>query len=38
MELRMRYLYVVEGAGHGQSLYLDPDLYFEKVFSFIDSL
>ncbi len=31
-------LYVVEGAGHGQSLYLDPDLYFEKVFSFIDSL
>ncbi len=31
-------LYVVEGAGHGQSLYLDPDLYFDKVFSFIDSL
>ena len=31
-------LYVVEGAGHGQSLYLDPELYFEKVFSFIDSL
>jgi fermentation-respiration switch protein FrsA (DUF1100 family) len=31
-------IYVVEGAGHGQSLYLDPDLYFEKVFSFIDSL
>lgn len=31
-------LYVVKGAGHGQSLYLNPDLYFEKVFSFIDSL
>ncbi len=31
-------LYVVEGAGHGQALYLDPDLYFDKVFGFIDSL
>ena len=31
-------LYVVEGAGHGQSLYLNPDLYFEKVFGFIESL
>jgi fermentation-respiration switch protein FrsA (DUF1100 family) len=31
-------IYVVEGAGHGQSLYLDPDLYFEKVFNFINSL
>ncbi len=31
-------LYVVEGAGHGQSLYLNPNLYFDKVFSFIDSL
>lgn len=31
-------LYVVEGAGHGQALYLNPDLYFEKVFGFIDAL
>jgi fermentation-respiration switch protein FrsA (DUF1100 family) len=31
-------LYVVEGAGHGQALYLNPELYFEKVFGFIDSL
>ena len=31
-------IFVVEGAGHGQSLYLDPDQYFEKVFRFIDSL
>ena len=31
-------IYVVEGAGHGQSVYLNPDLYFEKVFSFLDSL
>ncbi|MCR5556973.1 MAG: alpha/beta hydrolase [Butyrivibrio sp.] len=31
-------IYVVEGAGHGQSLYLNPDLYFEKVFDFIESL
>ncbi len=31
-------IYVVDGAGHGQSLYLNPDLYFEKVFNFIDSL
>ncbi len=29
---------VVEGAGHGQSLYLDPDQYFDKVFKFIGSL
>ncbi|WP_051204932.1 alpha/beta hydrolase [Butyrivibrio sp. VCD2006] len=29
-------IYVVEGAGHGQAMYLDPDLYFEKVFNFID--
>ncbi len=31
-------LLVVDGAGHGQALYLNPDLYFGKVFSFIDSL
>jgi fermentation-respiration switch protein FrsA (DUF1100 family) len=31
-------LLVVEGAGHGQSLYLDPDTYFDKVFGFIGSL
>ena len=29
---------VVEGAGHGQSLYLDPETYFNKVFGFIESL
>ncbi len=29
---------VVEGAGHGQSLYLDPEQYFDKVFGFISSL
>ncbi len=29
---------VVEGAGHGQSLYLDPETYFNKVFGFIGSL
>ncbi len=28
-------LYVVEGAGHGQAMYYDPDTYFDKVFSFI---
>ena len=31
-------LYVVEGAGHGQSLYFDPNTYFENVFDFIDSI
>lgn len=31
-------LYVVEGAGHGQALYMDPDKYFTKVFEFINSL
>ena len=30
-------LLVVEGAGHGQALYLDPDTYFDKVFGFIGS-
>ncbi len=29
-------LYVVEGAGHGQAMYMDPDLYFDKIFSFLD--
>ena len=29
-------LMVVEGAGHGQSLYLDPDSYFNRVFGFIE--
>ncbi len=28
-------LYVVEGAGHGQAMYYDPDTYFDKVFNFI---
>lgn len=31
-------LYVVNGAGHGQALYLNPELYFKKVFDFIASL
>ena len=31
-------LYVVEGAGQGQALYMDPDKYFTKVFGFINSL
>ncbi len=31
-------LMVVEGAGHGQALYLDPETYFNKVFGFIGSL
>lgn len=29
-------LYVVEGAGHGQAMYYDPDTYFDKVFNFIE--
>ncbi len=28
-------LYVVEGAGHGQAMYYDPELYFEKIFGFL---
>ncbi|MCR5100228.1 MAG: alpha/beta hydrolase [Butyrivibrio sp.] len=28
-------IYVVEGAGHGQAMYLDPETYFGKVFAFI---
>ncbi len=28
-------LYVVEGAGHGQAMYYDPDTYFDKIFNFI---
>ncbi|MCR5272529.1 MAG: alpha/beta hydrolase [Lachnospiraceae bacterium] len=28
-------LYVAEGAGHGQAMYLDPELYFDKIFTFI---
>lgn len=31
-------IYVVDGAGHGQAMYLDPDVYFDKVFGFIGSL
>ena len=31
-------IYVVDGAGHGQAMYLDPEVYFEKVFGFIGSL
>ena len=29
-------LLVVEGAGHGSSYSLDPDLYFDTVFAFIE--
>ncbi len=29
-------LYIAEGAGHGQSAFLDPDTYFEKVFNFLE--
>ncbi|MBE5871982.1 MAG: alpha/beta hydrolase [Lachnospiraceae bacterium] len=31
-------LYVVEGAGHGQAMYVDPEQYFRNVFEFIDSV
>ena len=31
-------LYVVEGAGHGQSYYLEPEAYTEKVFAFLESI
>lgn len=29
-------LYICEDAGHGESAFLDPQIYWEKVFSFID--
>jgi len=29
-------LFIAEGAGHGQALYLDPDAYFQCVFSFLE--
>jgi fermentation-respiration switch protein FrsA (DUF1100 family) len=29
-------IYVVQGAGHGQAMYLDPDTYFSKVFTFLN--
>ncbi|MBO6015656.1 MAG: alpha/beta hydrolase [Lachnospiraceae bacterium] len=29
-------LYVAQGAGHGQAIYLDPQLYFDKIFAFLD--
>lgn len=31
-------IYVAEGAGHGQALYVDPVRYFGKVFNFLDSI
>ena len=31
-------LYVAEGAGHGQSLFIDPEQYVSRVFGFLDSL
>ena len=31
-------LYVAEGAGHGQSLFIDPGQYMSRVFGFLDSL
>lgn len=30
-------LYIAEGAGHGQSFYLDPERYFDEVFRFLES-
>ena len=29
-------LFLAEGAGHGQALYLDPEAYFDCVFSFLE--
>ena len=29
-------LYVAEGAGHGQAMYIDPDEYFNRVFTFLE--
>lgn len=29
-------LFIAEGAGHGQALYLDPEAYFDCVFSFLE--
>ena len=28
---------MVEGAGHGESYNLDPELYFETVFGFLEN-
>ena len=30
-------LYLTEGAGHCDSMYIDPDTYVEKVFTFLDN-
>lgn len=30
-------LYVVEGAGHGQAMYLDPETYFSRIFTFLSA-
>ena len=31
-------LFIAEGAGHGQALYLDPEAYFNCVFSFLERM
>lgn len=31
-------LYVAEGAGHGQAFYIDPAVYTDKVFGFLEAL
>lgn len=31
-------LFIVEGAGHADSEFVDPDLYFETVFEFVDGV
>ena len=31
-------IYIAEGASHGKALYIDPETYFERVFSFLTEL
>ncbi len=31
-------LYICEGAGHALSLYMNPEIYFQKLFAFLESL
>ena len=28
-------LYIAEGAEHGEAMYIDPDVYYEKIFAFL---
>lgn len=30
-------IYIAEGAGHGQALFIDPEMYEARVFGFLDS-